>query len=328
MHTASASRTNGRGRAGAYAGGVATKKTAKQGKTSGNRPKRAAQAGPDHHAGLDRTDLAGGARRDEDDAGPGWDDPGVEEDETGLDFARAWVEFPDPADDEQVFRCDLTWLTSRWTCIFGQGCHGIQAGRPQDGCCTLGAHFSDEDDERRVAGHVARLTPDIWQFHDVGKAKGWAEVNEDGERQTRRYRKSCIFQNRPGFEGGAGCALHILALQEGREPLETKPDVCWQLPIRRSYDWIDRPDDTRVLQITIAEYDRRGWGPGGHDLHWWCTSARSAHGGGEPLYLSYRAELTEMMGAEGYKRLAESCEARLAAQLPLLAPHPADPATS
>ena len=89
-------------------------------------------------------------------------------DEKGLDFARAWVEFPDPADDEQVFRCDLTWLTSRWTCIFGSGCQGIQAGRADDGCCTLGAHFSDEDDEKRVAGHVARLTPELWQYHEVG----------------------------------------------------------------------------------------------------------------------------------------------------------------
>ena len=85
----------------------------------------------------------------------------VEPDEKGLDFARAWVEFPDPADDEQVFRCDLTWLTSRWNCVFGSGCQGIQAGRAADGCCTLGAHFSDEDDEKRVAEHVARLTPEI-----------------------------------------------------------------------------------------------------------------------------------------------------------------------
>ncbi|MET7936344.1 hypothetical protein [Streptomyces sp. NPDC005322] len=250
----------------------------------------------------------------------------AEDDETGLDFARAWVEFPDPADDEQVFRCDLTWLTSRWTCIFGQGCQGIQAGRASDGCCTLGAHFSDEDDERRVAREMARLTPEIWQFHDVGHASGWVQEDEDdGERQTRRYEGSCIFQNRPGFSGGAGCALHILALREGREPLETKPDVCWQLPIRRSYDWIDRPDETRVLQITIAEYDRRGWGPGGHDLHWWCTSATSAHGGGEPVYVSYRPELTELMGKAGYDRLAEICGQRLASSLPLVAPHPADP---
>ncbi|MCK8677818.1 hypothetical protein [Streptomyces lichenis] len=249
------------------------------------------------------------------------------EDEQGLDFARAWVEFPDPADEEQVFRCDLTWLTSRWNCVFGSGCQGIQAGRASDGCCTLGAHFSDEDDERRVAGHVARLTPEMWQFHEEGTAGGgWTQLDEDGERQTRRWEGSCIFQNRPGFAAGAGCALHILALREGKEPLETKPDVCWQLPVRRTYDWIDRPDDTRVLQVSIGEYDRRGWGPGGHDLHWWCTSATSAHGAGEPVYVSYRPELTELMGKEAYDVLVELCEARLSSQLPLVAPHPADPA--
>ena len=254
-------------------------------------------------------------------------------DEQGLDFARAWVEFPDPEDAEQVFRCDLTWLTSKWTCIFGSGCQGIKLGRADDGCCTLGAHFSDEDDEQRVAGHVARLTPDIWQFHEVAQTSkgvkgpngGWVQADEDGERQTRRWEGSCIFQNRPGFAGGAGCSLHILALREGKEPLETKPDVCWQLPVRRTYEWIERPDDTKILQVTIGEYDRRGWGPGGHDLHWWCTSATSAHGAGDPVYVSYRPELTELMGAGGYARLVELCEARLASQLPLVAPHPADP---
>ncbi|CAL9492120.1 hypothetical protein SUDANB37_03284 [Streptomyces sp. enrichment culture] len=249
-----------------------------------------------------------------------------EDDEKGLDFPRAWVEFPDPADEEQVFRCDLTWLTSRWTCVFGSGCQGIQAGRAADGCCTLGAHFSDEDDEKRVAGFVDRLTPELWQFHDEGTESGWVQLDEDGERQTRRWQGSCIFQNRPGFAGGAGCALHILALREGREPLETKPDVCWQLPVRRTYDWIERPDDTKVLQVSIGEYDRRGWGPGGHDLHWWCTSATSAHGAGEPVYVTYRPELTELMGKAAYDVLVGLCEARLASSLPLVAPHPADPA--
>ncbi|MBA8948135.1 hypothetical protein ACWDY7_33880 [Streptomyces calvus] len=268
------------------------------------------------------SEMAGGSSETTAPQGPG---PAPVDDEQGLDFARAWVEFPDPADDEQVFRCDLTWLTSRWNCIFGSGCQGIQAGRADDGCCTLGAHFSDEDDEKRVAEHVARLTPDIWQHHAEGTRNGWISEDEDGDRQTRPFQGSCIFQNRPGFAGGMGCSLHILALMEGREPLETKPDVCWQLPVRRTYDWIDRPDDTRVLQVSIGEYDRRGWGPGGHDLHWWCTSATSAHGAGEPVYVSYRAELTELMGKAGYDRLVELCEQRLAAQLPMLAPHPADP---
>lgn len=245
--------------------------------------------------------------------------------EVGLDHDRAWVEFADPADEEQVFRCDLTWLTSRWSCIFGQGCQGIQAGRASDGCCTLGAHFSDEEDERRVADHAARLTPEQWQFHQVGRETGWVETDEDGERKTRRFEGACIFNNRPGFPGGAGCALHLQALQEKREPLETKPDVCWQLPVRRTYEWVELPDGEEKLYVSIGEYDRRGWGSGGHDLHWWCTGATSAHGAGDPVYVSYRPELTELMGKDGYDRLVELCEQRLASSLPLLAPHPADP---
>ncbi|WP_431042923.1 hypothetical protein ACQUSR_14165 [Streptomyces sp. P1-3] len=310
---------------------MAKTKKAKRDKTANKKVKRSAEAearganADVDAAGAGCTAASGAGAPDGLNGSARATGSGPVRDEAGLDFPRAWVEFPDPADDEQVFRCDLTWLTSRWTCVFGQGCQGIQAGRAADGCCTLGAHFSDEDDEQRVAGEVAKLTPDLWQFHDVGRETGWTQTDEDGDRQTRRYEGSCIFQNRPGFAGGAGCSLHILALREGREPLETKPDVCWQLPIRRTYDWIDRPDDTRVLQVTIGEYDRRGWGPGGHDLHWWCTSATSAHGGGDPVYVSYRPELTELMGKEGYEKLAELCAARLASHLPLLAPHPADP---
>ena len=77
--------------------------------------------------------------------------------EVDLVFPRAWLEFADPADADQVFRCDLTWLTSNWTCIFGNGCEGIYADSPDSGCCTLGAHFSDKDDEKRVAAWVDRL---------------------------------------------------------------------------------------------------------------------------------------------------------------------------
>jgi hypothetical protein len=248
--------------------------------------------------------------------------------EVGLDFARAWVEFVDPEDAEQVFRCDLTWLTSRWTCVFGRGCHGIRPGRASDGCCTLGAHWSDDDDQKRVLGHAARLTPETWQFHKQGTGpKGISEPDEDGDLRTRRIDGACIFLNRPGFPGGEGCALHTLALREGREPLETKPDVCWQLPIRRAYDWIDRPDETRYLQITIGEYDRRGWGPGGHDLQWWCTGSPDAHIGADPVYVSYRAELVELMGAAGYAELVRQCERHLANPAGPAAPHPADQAT-
>src|SRR5512133_2966968 len=131
-----------------------------------------------------------------------------------LDFPRAWVEFVDPADEKQVYRCDLTWLTSRWTCIYGSGCKGIYADRPDDGCCTLGAHFSDKADEKRVRSFVKQLTPADWRFYEVGSRKGaWVEVDDDGERKTAVHDGGCIFLNRPGFSAGQGCALHAWALR-------------------------------------------------------------------------------------------------------------------
>ena len=250
--------------------------------------------------------------------------------EVHLDFPRAWVEFPDPADDGQVFRCDLTWLTSAYTCIFGGGCPGIYASAPDVGCCALGAHFSDKDDERRVAGFVAQLDEATWQFHPGRRVrtKDWIEKDDDGERKTRTVevdgQSACIFHNRPDFPSGAGCALHALALAQGRHPLETKPDVCWQLPIRRTYRTVERPDGSSYSEVSIGEYDRRGWGPGGHDLDWYCTGNTEAHVAPEPLYLTSAAELTELLGEQGYAALVRHCEAHLRSRS-ALALHPADP---
>lgn len=238
-----------------------------------------------------------------------------------------WVEFTDPADPDQVFRCDLTWLTSSWTCIFGRGCLGILPGRPDDGCCSHGAHFSDRADEKRVRKWAKRLTAEDWQYEAEGRLGGIFEKDEDGSRKTRVVDDACIFLNRPGFPGGSGCALHQLAERVGVHPLETKPDVCWQLPIRRTYRWVTRPDDTKFLEVSIAEYDRRAWGPGGHDFGWWCTGATEAHVGREPVYLSYAPELTELMGAKAYDELVRLCQER-EVQRAVLAPHPADPRAS
>jgi hypothetical protein len=244
--------------------------------------------------------------------------------EVDLDFPRAYIEFADPADDNQVFRCDLTWLTSNFMCIFGQGCHGIYKTAPDVGCCTLGAHFADKDDERRVAAYVAQLDDETWQYRAQGRGKKWIEKDEDGARKTRAIDGACIFHNRPGFAGGAGCALHSLALKQGRHPLETKPDVCWQLPIRRTSRDVERHDGTTYVEVGIGEYDRRGWGSGGHDLDWYCSGNTEAHVAMEPFYVTHDAELTELMGAEGYAELVRHCEAHLRSRS-MLAIHPADP---
>jgi hypothetical protein len=244
--------------------------------------------------------------------------------EVPLDFPRAWVEFDDPADDTQRYRCDLTWLASVWSCIFGAGCRGIYADRPEDGCCTLGAHFSDEEDENRVRSFVKLLGPGDWQFHSSRRKRdAWIEIDDEGERKTAVTDGACVFLNRPGFPGGEGCALHGWALRNGHHPLETKPNVCWQLPVRRLFREVTRSDDTSYTEVTITEYDRRGWGAGGHDLDWYCSGNTEAHIATEPLYMSYRAELIELMGQQAYDVLVGHC-ADFARRRSGLG-HPADP---
>jgi hypothetical protein len=246
--------------------------------------------------------------------------------EVGLDFAREWVEFLDPADSQHLVRADLTWLLSRWTCVFGTSCHGIVAGRPQDGCCSHGAFFTDADDEARVRSAAGKLTPQTWQHYRRG-FKNYTEMDTiDGSKPARRTATQhedgpCVFLNDASFAGGGGCALHAQALRDGVHPLTYKPDVCWQLPVRREQDWTERPDATKLLVSTITEFDRRGWGPGGHELDWWCTSSPDAHVGREPLYVSYRAELTALIGAAAYAELTRLCTERLANGQ--VAPHPA-----
>lgn len=237
--------------------------------------------------------------------------------EVALGFPRSWVEFADPADpDGTVVRADLTWLTSRWTCIFGRGCAGIEATRPDDGCCTHGAHFSDEDDEARVRAAARRLRAGEWQLRREGRRHGVVSTDDEGSRQTRVVDGACVFLNRAGFAGPIGCALHALALREGRHPLSTKPDVCWQLPLRREHREVQRPDGSTYTEVTLTEFDRRGWGAGGHDLDWYCSGATEAHVGDEPVVLSARAEIVALVGEPAYALLLELC------QTPAV-PHPA-----
>ncbi len=249
-----------------------------------------------------------------------------------LDFPREWIEFVDPADDEHLIVADLTWLLSRWTCVFGTpACQGILADRPDDGCCSHGAFLSDKEDQQRLRDAVKMLTPQDWQLMDAARndkgkitRKGYLEVDElDDEPalRTRRYEGACVFLNRPGFEGGVGCALHTMALRRGLLPHTVKPDVCWQLPIRRTQEYVDRPDGVQILRTVVTEYDRRGWGPGGEDLDWYCSGSPDAHVGARPVWQSYGPELTELLGAPAYEVLAGHCRRREG--LGLIAVHPA-----
>ncbi len=247
------------------------------------------------------------------------------------DFPRAWVEFTDPADSDQLIRADLTWLTSDWHCIYGAGCGSIDADIPFGGCCTFGAHLADDDDRKRVTRYVKQLTDEDWQEHPGGQVrkKDWLTRDDEGEAKTDVVDGACIFLNGPDHPGGPGCALHVLAQRLGVSHVETKPDVCWQLPIRREYDERERADGETKTVIVITEYVRGMWGAGGHDLNWYCSSNTEAHTASEPVFRNSRDELVELLGEDAYKELADLCEQHVAMTggvrkpLPLTVVHPA-----
>ena len=231
---------------------------------------------------------------------------------------REWVSIDD-AHEDRTWVFDVTFLLSRWTCIYGSGCQGVLTGPTPElmqGCCSYGAHFTDADDAARVEAAARTLEPRHWQFHREGRRRGVLKVTRAGETVTRQTQDACIFLNRPGFEGGAGCALHRAALDRGERPMDLKPNVCWQLPLRRE----DRAGDDGHVTSTITEWGRGHWGGGGEEFHWWCTEAPEAFTGAGPVYRSMADELCGLVGAEVYGRLASYLDDRGAGSRPL--PHP------
>ena len=151
--------------------------------------------------------------------------------------SRDWVEFVDPENPDEIYKCDLTWLTSNWSCIYGNGCQGIDKEFPDSGCCSDGAYYSDKDDQRRTEEVAKRLTPQMWQFYyearnnkSKSKKLNISEIGLDRDSKTRKVDGSCIFLNRRGFtsdeyKGEIGCVLHHLAEKEGIHFSQTKPDA-------------------------------------------------------------------------------------------------------
>ncbi|MCA1691325.1 MAG: hypothetical protein LC733_03640, partial [Actinobacteria bacterium] len=122
---------------------------------------------------------------------------------------------------------------------------------------------------------------------------------------TRGVDGACIFFNRPDFPGGAGCALHLEAIDAGESPLDWKPSVCWQLPIK--VDWEPGEDDTEVA--TVRRWERRDWGAEGETMAWCCTEGDRAYVGEAPVIDSMAEELEAIVGPTVYvelrRRLAE-----------------------
>ncbi len=233
-----------------------------------------------------------------------------------------FISFEDP-EEQRTWEFDATYLRSNYKCIYGEGCKGVldaPAEELQQGCCSYGAHLIDDDDVQIVVRAFVRVKPEQMQFHAKAVSGGFmrpGDPDSAGEptTTTRLVDDACIFLNRPGFAGGVGCALHIAALEAGERPLDWKPNVCWQVPIRLEH----HTDDNGHVTSRLREWKRRDWGDGGNDFHWWCTDSPEAFVGKEPLYKSSRDEIRELVGAHIYDLMVAQLERP--EWIPL--PHPA-----
>lgn len=207
----------------------------------------------------------------------------------------------DPIDGTR-WSFDVEFLASNYTCIWGRGCQGIRdepTEEMQQGCCSLGAGMLDSDEAMNVAALALTIDPSRFQFADAAAADG---IFRDAERMiTRLVDDACIFLNRPGFEGGVGCALHLEAEAQGERPDEWKPSVCWQLPLK-----VERPgrgDAEGDIDAHLTRWHRHHWGPGGETMAWNCTDEPECYVGDRPVIDSLGHEIEQLVGTEVYVEL-------------------------
>jgi hypothetical protein len=194
-----------------------------------------------------------------------------------------------------TWRFDRRFLESNWTCIWGAGCQGILAAPAealQQGCCSLGAEL-DLAEAQQLSALTPMIDPDRFQFH--GDAASGIFAPGSGDQlgwHTRIVDDACIFLNRPGFPGGAGCALHLEAIAQDESPIDWKPGVCWQLPIQ--VEWERTGEDTETA--TVRAWTRADWGEHGTTMAWCCTEEPATDVGTRRVVDSLADELDALVG--------------------------------
>ncbi len=211
------------------------------------------------------------------------------------DTEQRFVEIVDPEDGSTRWRLDAGFLTSAFTCIWGAGCQGIHDERhPElmDGCCSVGVVLADEEEAMNVVALAATIEPA--RFQHAGLIDAGGLLDRAGPRwSTRVVDGACVFLNRPGFDGGAGCALHLGAEAAGDAPTDWKPRTCNRVPVR-----VEEHRELDETVVTVRAWRRDDWGPGGETMAWWCTEADEAYVADSPLHRRIEPELLDVLGSE------------------------------
>jgi hypothetical protein len=215
---------------------------------------------------------------------------------------------------------DLTFMLSNYGCIWGRGCPDTRLQGSARGCCVDGVEIyqgegdgSGSQDLEKIRGRVEQLTDEDWQNRRVALRRGgndpWGKARFKRDSvHTRLYRGACIFHNRPDHPAGAGCALHLAALRRGEDPIDWKPQICWQVPL-----FFDSNQTTRTTTVRASR--TADWGHAGI-IDWWCIEQEEAFSAEWPVYVSMEAEIRRVCGDDVYKQLAAHCRARQRARGP------------
>ena len=205
-------------------------------------------------------------------------------------------QYVDPVDGTR-WHIDIGFVDSNWRCLWGDGCEGIldhRAAELQQGCCSVGAHLVDDDEAGLIAALGRSLDPARFEQH--GPASELGVLADGAQPATRVVDGACIFFNKPGFAGGVGCALHLAAVDEGDPPMDWKPSICWQAPLK--------VDDHGDGSKTLRPWGRGDWGAD-EPLAWCCTEANTepgrgptAYDGDRPVADSLHTELAGVVGPE------------------------------
>jgi len=132
--------------------------------------------------------------------------------------------------------------------------------------------------------------------------------------KTKNVSKAYIFFRESDLSKEfSACTLHHLAKIGNKHFVKTKPDICWQLPFRRS--WRSRNiGDKEYGVIVIGRYAREAWGEGGADTNWCCSSKGEARNGAEPVHASHKTELTKLTNKSAREQLVKLCQVRIQEQ--------------
>ncbi len=210
------------------------------------------------------------------------------------------AEIPHPTREGWTLLLDIEFLTSRYSCIYGAGCKGIELNKPKAGCCSIGAFYADDEDRKNTERMFEENMPSrLMENYATAKRLG-VSAKSGNDWKTRVVNGSCIFLNRkPGNEG---CSLHVLAQEMDVSHVKTKPHICWLIPISAEED-----EDDQTIYITRHTVDDWGGNDDEPAIEYWCMGDEEANTANAlPVFISHHAELTNELGEEAYKALCNA----------------------